>query len=95
MDSLQDPSFPGRPTHPDFWKLSEIILQMDGKFAEDAPTDFEEFIDKEIDPTSIIYMAIQRADRLQGRNVGSIAALYMEAFIVGRRFERRYGGPRG
>lgn len=94
MDTPRDPNFPDRPQHPDFWKLSTIILEMDGKFAEDSATDFEEYVDNEVDVASIMYMAIQRAQRLQGRNVGSIAAIYMEAFMVGRRFERMYGEDR-
>lgn len=85
------PNHPGRPDHPDFWKLSEIILEMDGKFSEGEGEDFEAFIREQIDVDSVTYMALQRALRLQGRGLDSIAAIYLEAFIVGRTFERRYG----
>jgi hypothetical protein len=64
---------------------------MESKLADDAGTHFESYVDKEIDVDSIVYMAVQRGNRLPGRSIGSIAAVYIEAFIVGRRFERKYG----
>lgn len=71
--------------------MSEIILEMDAKFDEDGPEGFDEYVEGEVDTSSIMYIAVQRALRLRGRSIGSIAAIYTEAFIVGRRFERRYG----
>lgn len=87
---LKDEHHPDRPQHPDFWHLSEVILEMDGDFYEE-PGDFEKYIASEIDLESLFYTATQRAIRLQGRSVGSIAAIYMEAVLVGMRYERRYG----
>src|SRR4051812_38164089 len=89
-DLLRDPNHPDRPQHPDFWRLSEIILELDGKFSEEGMENFDDFVNGEVDLDSIMYMAMQRALRLRGRNLGSISAIYVEAFLVGRRFERRY-----
>ena len=30
-DPLRDPAFPDRPQHPDFWRLSESALLLDGR----------------------------------------------------------------
>lgn len=92
MDLLNDPKFPDRPQHPDFWKLAEVILEMDGIFDESGGDEyFEKFLKTEIDPDSIIYMAMQRGMRLKDVVPTSLAALYIEAFLVGRIYERRYG----
>lgn len=97
MDDLTDPKYPDRPQHPDFWHLSEIVLEMDGKFQEEGDkTDIEEYVAEEIDLDSLMYMGLQRALRIQGMETGmhAMATLYIEAFLVGRRYERRYGDDR-
>lgn len=91
--------FPGRPDHPDFWKLSDIVLMHDGRM-EDASTPreaadaVEKIVAQFIDPSSLTYMALQRALRNFGfetkqdliDNQDLIArsmALYLDAFAVG------------
>lgn len=69
---LHDPAFPDRPAHPDFARLSEIILQLDAtleeagekKLDEDAMAKvFRDLVSQNIDQDSIMYLAQQRAMR--------------------------------
>ncbi len=95
---------PQRPDHPDFWKISEIILQLDGAIDAAVSDDEKERIWKErtsavVDIPSVTYMAIQRALRVLGRpsnaaDVGrhsSVAALAIDSFIAGVLFAQRGG----
>lgn len=61
-DPLNDPAFPNRPSHPDFWKLSNIILGLDATTTDD-PDSFESIISDVVDPDSISYQSMQRAMR--------------------------------
>lgn len=60
---LNDPQFPARPQHPDFWKLSDVILQLDsqGEAESDA---FATAVGEVVDMESLQYMAYQRALRV-------------------------------
>jgi hypothetical protein len=96
---LNDPRFPDRPTHPDFWALSEVILSLDGLIAE-TPDDkleeaFTERYNSYLDLDSVTYMAEQRVARAVqhlGLEINentlpllsTMAALYVEATLVGR-----------
>jgi len=61
-----------RPDHPDFWKLSEIILSLDGAMQEGLQEgkEVDDVISEKAseigDSYSIVYMATQRAMRLHG-----------------------------
>ena len=61
-----------RPDHPDFWKLSEIILRHDAATDQSLPTDvkdrqFEALMDEtNCDRESVTYVALQRAIRVVG-----------------------------
>ena len=90
---------PGRPDHPDFWRLSELVLQLDGQ-ATEAGMQLDEMVAGVIDPASLGYMAVMRAMKLVGaetrgqlaakqREVARFATLYHEAFILGVRFEAK------
>lgn len=89
--------FPGpsnRPQHPDFWALSDIILQNDGK-TEDAGFDLLAFINEMADSDSVVYMARQRAMRATPDLMLQIllAGMWIDAFTVGYRLaQRRTGG---
>lgn len=90
-----------RPESPDFWSLSEIILQMDGKFEENpSQKTFTDLVNSRCDLDSITYMAFQRAFRILNistskealdkfEQVSKLTALYIEAFVVGSTFEER------
>jgi hypothetical protein len=61
-----------RPNHPDFWRLSEIILKYDGR-VQDAVRQGEKgedvvsaCIEEVVDGESLAYMALQRAFRIMG-----------------------------
>lgn len=94
-------SHPQRPDHPDFWKLSDIVLELDASMYERGATHAEDVISQKAaevgDSESITYMAVQRAMRALGvqsrqdlvdkRNeIALYATVYLEAFIVGVRF---------
>jgi hypothetical protein len=93
---------PQRPEHPDFWRLSEIVLANDGRM-DAAPRREKERVWKEttgsvIDVPSITYMATQRAIKLLGPPTpanlaqhSAVAALYIDAFVTGAMFEQRGG----
>lgn len=93
-DPLNDPAFPDRPQHPDFWKLSEIILQLDGMKESSGATVADE-ISKEVDRDSFLYM-LQNRSMMAAELFGlppeaslTLAAVWMEGFIVGSRFSKR------
>jgi len=63
-------AMPDRPTHPDFWKLSELILKMDAEMQEARTDDeknaiYERYVDDvaAINIRSLTYVAMQRAFR--------------------------------
>ncbi len=63
---------PHRPNHPDFWRMSEILLGNDGAMDE-APDEMKESIWRDrvasvVDVQSVTYMAVQRALKLSGVN---------------------------
>lgn len=100
FDPLADERFPNRPQHPDFWRLSEIILQMDGDTTE-GKQEFEEQIAKNVDVRSATYMAEQRSMFAMSQVVTPImgayeiqtllAVMWLEGFLSGARFQQRGG----
>ncbi len=53
-----------RPEHPDFWKLSSIVLQLDGRTEDESEDAFDRGIkDARVDPQSVSYLSVQRALR--------------------------------
>lgn len=88
-----DPEFPERPDHPDFWKLSKIVIENDD--ATEAHDGFENAVGAAgIDVGSVVYMARQRAARfcqymdLPEEHVGKVIAAIIDGFITGVRFEQ-------
>lgn len=101
-DFFNDPSYPHRPKHPDFWKLSEIVLQLDGRASEGESSDIlGDEVRTIADPEAVAYLATHRAIRgatlmgLESKTTNTasqivgLAAMWMEAFIVGARFQER------
>jgi hypothetical protein len=90
--------FPGRPDHPDFALLVDVVLQQDGK-TEDKGFDIEEYMAPMIDPPSLTHMAQQRALRtvaMMGRDprnnpklVNVIASMYFDGFFTGYHFREK------
>lgn len=101
--------FPARPDTPDFWRLSEIILQMDGAVAEarteeEREVAWKRFFDKHVSTHAIYYMGIQRAMLALGLStagdlsrhhelITKMATIYAEAFAVGTQYMERGGRP--
>lgn len=96
-----------RPTTQDFWRMSSIVLALDGSMEEaHNDTDRQAVWDKAlteagVDSPSLAYVGMQRAFRVmritkpldllsstRRNQVLMLITLYMEAFIVGARYER-------
>lgn len=100
------PDYPDRPSHPDFARLVDLVLQLDGTVRERpdgsqrSPSDddgiegVDAIVAGIVDPESLSYMAFQRSLRgtmLGGEPTLRGAALYLEAFIMGFRYHQRFG----
>jgi hypothetical protein len=80
--SMEDPQHPDRPQTKDYWKLSEILLKLDGRFTEDV-ADFGAFLKAIVDKESVLYVADQRALRFESFGLGPLAALWLDGFLIG------------
>lgn len=87
-DPLNDPRFPDRPTHPDFWRISESVLQLDGK-ADEGAQSFDTIVYPLVDVRSLGYMAHQRALRMGTGFVSE--TLYLDGFLAGVLFQQKGG----
>lgn len=97
-DPLNDPRFPKRPDTPDFWRISEILLQHDGQATEGGLT-LNDIIHDTVDHPTLSYVALQRAGLLI-RATGlpdtaemrtALASSWLDAFLAGAQFEKRGG----
>lgn len=92
-DPLDRDRFPDRPDHPDFWKLSEAVLWLDGRANEghqSAPEIAAEFID----PDALQYVARHRVamarQTLGFQNEAEFVvslAMWTDAFVAGCKFQ--------
>jgi hypothetical protein len=95
-DPLNDPRFPERPTHPDFWRISEVVLQNDGGADEGRKT-MEEMVSETVDLKSLSYFAMQRAGTFCQRlglpesMVTALASAWLDAFMAGAKYQERGG----
>ena len=88
-----------RPDTPDFWKMSDAVLKLDGR-VEAAMTNEEKHevfvstVGEYVDIESLSYMAVQRAIRVvppspkNADMIQKLAAIFMDAFIIGCEFQR-------
>lgn len=104
-DPLHDPNFPDRPQHPDFWRLSEIILKQDGRVEditslEDANDMIPRMIQEQIDQTSLEYMSMVRSHRMLDslRKAGlpfypevAMTSMFLQGVLVGIEFQKAGG----
>lgn len=91
-------AFPGRPNHPDFRLLVDVVLEHDGK-TEDPNFDMRSFLAEYIDPESLEHMATQRGMRFvanAGKNpamnaqvVAMLGAMFLSAFTIGCEYQKR------
>lgn len=95
-DPLNDPRFPKRPTHPDFWRISEVVLQNDGG-ADEGKKPLEEIVKDTVDMESLTYFAMQRGGMACQRAglpealTPVLGSIWMDAFMAGARFQQRGG----
>lgn len=83
---------PNRPDHPDFWHLSEIVLEHDATSAETGG--IEAVLAECIDTDSVGYMAVQRAVRAATSGEPTLlklGACFIDGFALGVKFQQRYG----
>ncbi len=100
-DPLRDPRFPNRPQHPDFWRLSETAMALDGKTAESGAS-VSDVASPDIDVESLFYAAESRVNlMLQATGLkvpdsvqGAMVAIYISALVHGIEFQKA-GGHRG
>lgn len=101
---MTDPRFPGRPEHPDFWFMSQGVIEQDAQ--ADAGQGFEDVVGRYVDVESVLYAAKQRVLRAQQQNRTvqmllarltardrallevSSQTLWLDAFIQGLRFQQ-------
>jgi hypothetical protein len=79
-----------QPSHPDFWLMAEVVQDLDAAAEDRVPI---ETIVKDLDKTSVAYVALQRALRAQTMLPGgprdAMAPLWFEGFIMGVMYQRR------
>lgn len=87
----KDPRFPNRPDHPDFWLISQAVIDADA--AADASQDVESVVAPLVDMKSLAYMAQQRAGRMvdqlpfAGPAIKSaVGAAWIDAFFAGANY---------
>jgi hypothetical protein len=89
-------TWPGRPNTPEWRRLSDIVLRLDGAATDPAnPTPIEELLGAHTDIESLTYLAQQRAGMFVQRMglgpLGSaieplLVSVYFEAFNVGAEY---------
>lgn len=100
-DPLYDPRFPDRPQTPDFWRLAETGMQLDGRTTEGGESPLA-MTDEVIDMESLMYVAKSRINlMLDGIHMNpsdkirtAMIAAYVTAVVHGIKFEKA-GGHRG
>lgn len=82
-----DPRFPDRPTHSDFFKLSEIVLEHDGDVEAGKKVE-EIFSEAGVDLKSVDYMARNRCAVIakSTTELNSLHAVWLDAFLAGVEF---------
>jgi hypothetical protein len=85
---MTDPAFPGRPDHPDFWLLSQTVLDLDAQADSGQPV--TDILGRYLDPDSVLYMARQRTLRAVKQPRAGLApamplitGAWMDGFMAG------------
>lgn len=82
--------FPNRPDHPDFWLLSETMVDIDS--AADDGTSADRVLNPMVDSSSVMYAASQRglrAHRMLSGGRTAFAAAWLDGFMVGALYRQR------
>ena len=84
---LNDPRFPNRPQHPDFWQLAQLCMKHDAETAEGKT--LPEFAGEVVDEESLFYLAkqrctfIARATGLDPKSAAALMTVYFDGFLLG------------
>lgn len=98
---MDNDRFPNRPDSPDFWRLSDVVLKLDGR-ATEGNEPFEQLAGPLIDIEALEYMAEQRtAAFTQAVGVpptpelqSLLVTVFVTSVLTGIEFEKA-GGHRG
>lgn len=86
---MSDPQFPNRPDHPDFWLISQTLIDLDAQM-DNHTSPFTDTVGRVVDPQSLMYAAQQRALRSGVQNPGvrmKVEAAWMDAFMAGASYQ--------
>lgn len=86
---MSDPNFPDRPNHPDFWLISQVLIDTDAQM-DNNTSPFEDTVGRVVDPKTLLYVAQQRGIRSGIQNPGvrmKLEAAWMDAFMAGAQFQ--------
>lgn len=80
-------NFPERPSHPDFWRISSILLKLDGRMEAATTEDEKEKVWSDnvarwVDGETLNYSAMQRAFRPLGIRTRSDLIAHQEKAIL-------------
>lgn len=86
-------SDPNRPEHPDFWIISEAVIDGDASVANGS---YEDAVRRVVDLGSAIYMGKQRTSRLNemeelgltSTQMSALRAAWVDGFIAGAEYRR-------
>ena len=89
---MKDSRFPDRPDHPDYWLMSQAVIDTD-KVADSGDQPITDMVGRIVDTASLRYMAEQRAGRTVNAGIAprsswiALAAAWMDAFYAGTRYQ--------
>jgi hypothetical protein len=96
-DPLNDPRFPDRPNHPDFWRLAEVGMAHDADAIEKRGG-LQQVIASIIDERSLLYAAEHRLGNggaltpgMSSMQKARLMAIFVDAFCLGADFIKRGG----
>lgn len=83
---------PKRPDHPDFWLISQAVIDNDAQ--ADAKQGMDDILARTADPKSALYVAEQRAMRMAAHlpfsgpaTMAVFGSLWIDGFMAGARFQ--------
>lgn len=108
MDEVFGPNA-NRPNHPDFWRLADVLLSMDGateaagqlEGPDEREKVFTDIIESVANKDVVVYVAAQRAGRIavevqkvaQGNLLMGASAAWIDGFLAGCKFTQGNNEP--
>lgn len=83
---------PERPDHPDFWLISQALIDTDKQTRHSGgDQDWPTITGRYVDPVSLLYVAMQRGLALAGpfdqELIAKLGSVWVDAFIAGIKFQ--------